>query len=119
MSQKTLSFSSSACEAWVIEPAWEYEIKDRCIVINASDGSIDAGGGILAPWRSGVYSNIKLSSERLIIVSESAPFDSVTQHSMKQMIEGEWRRAYDIFQIDSLRDVKIWRSKKDTSIDKV
>lgn len=112
-----LKFSESFCDAKMVTDAYNFQILQVSIVINASDTAITINGDICRPWRSIVCNNTKISGSRIIVITLENISSELAKFPHDSQITNNWSHVYDIFKVDALRKVDLWRSEKDLSID--
>ena len=111
---RVLNFSENFLKVEYMENVENYHIGKKTIVVNLGKNDIEILGKGLEPLKSSIYSNVQLKqAEKIILISLKTDFFSKEAFAFSKEIMGKWKLAYDIFQLQQLKDVKLWRSEKD------
>lgn len=111
---RALNFSEKFLKVEYIENAENYCIGQKTIVVNLGDNNIEILGKKLKPMKSSIYSNVRLKqAEKIVLINLKPDLFSKKAFAFSKEIMGKWKRAYDIFLLQQLKDVKLWRSEKD------
>jgi hypothetical protein len=111
---KTFDFSALFLKAEYIENIEDYYIGEKTIVINAGGADIPIADKSLKPWNSSIYSSIIIpKAQKVIFISPETNFFSCSPFPHFKEITEKWNHIHNILPLPQLKDVKLWRSKKD------
>jgi len=111
-----LKFSTNFCESFLISDADNFEVKKDSIIINASDSEEKINGETCPSWRSIICNGGKISGKKLISISPETHLHNISEIERADEIKNTWSHVYDVFGVDSLKNINLWRSKKDAEI---
>jgi hypothetical protein len=111
---RELNFSENFLKVEYIENSENYKIGQKAIIVNLGDSDIEILGKKLKPMKSSVYSNVQLKqAKKVVLINLKPDFFSNKAFAFSKEITGKWKLAYDVFQLQQLKDVKLWISEKD------
>jgi len=116
MKKTTLKFLKPFCDGLLVNSANDFYVAQTSVVINASDIDISINGSTCAPWTSVVCENVTISGHQLIVIPINHDSPELSKYIHAEKVSQDWQNVYDVFGIESLKNVPLWRSKKDYSI---
>lgn len=116
MNISPLAFSTSFCESILLSDVENFNIEKDSIIINASEDAAKINDELCPPWRSLICNAGQVSGKKVIVLSPKTQMHDISKFKYSDEVESSWSHVFDVFNVNSLKDVNLWRSKKDKSI---
>ncbi|MCI5179094.1 MAG: hypothetical protein D3911_07205 [Candidatus Electrothrix sp. AW3_4] len=112
MSIRKISFSTEYLPSFIVEKENGYYVEKRSVIVNLSERTLYIDQNGISQYEATIIEKSVIDIEKAMLLN--IPWDcDYGIFSKREKITNNWKHVYDVFTIDSLRDVKLWRSEKE------